>query len=109
MIAVDVQSQIEVLSKRFRHVAGDRLLDVSVKTFPVVRFENVHVDGGVRWVVRHPRVVVDSQETKNGHERIKVIFPRQCHLGGHLRYLRDDIHLTDLNHPSEHSDERGIP
>jgi hypothetical protein len=76
MIAVDVQSQIDILSTRFQRVAGDRLFDISIKTFPVIRFENVHVDGGVRWVVRHPRVVVDSQETKNVHERIKVTFPR---------------------------------
>ena len=64
MIAVEVQSQIDVLSTRFWCVAGDRLLDVSIKTFPVVMFENVQVDGGVQWVVRHQRDVVDSQETK---------------------------------------------
>ena len=84
MIPVDVQSQINILSTWFRHVAGDRLLDVSVKTFPVVRFENVHVDGGVQWVVHHPRVVVDSQKTKNVLECIEVTFLRRCHLGGHV-------------------------
>ncbi len=109
MVAVDVQSQIDVLSTRFRCVAGDRLLDVFVKTFPVVRFENTHVDGGVQWIVRHPRVVVDLKETKDVHERIKVTLPRLCHLGGHFRYLRDDVYSTDLNHPLEHSDEGGIP
>jgi len=69
MIAVDVQSQIDVLSMRFRRIAVDRFFDISIKTFPVFRFENIHVDGEVRWAVRHPRVVVDSQETKNVHER----------------------------------------
>ena len=33
MIAVDVQLQINVLSMWFRCIAGDRLLDVSMKTF----------------------------------------------------------------------------
>jgi hypothetical protein len=42
-------------------------------------------------------------------ESVEVALLWQCHLGGHLGYLRDDVHSSDLNHPSEHSDEGGVP
>ena len=69
MVAVYVQLYIDILSTQFGRVAGDRLLDVSIKAFPVVRFETfmlmVGYDGSYAiqelWLIgRKPKMCMSS-------------------------------------------------
>ena len=106
MITVNKGSQVDGLSARFRRIERDRLFDVAIEVNPwLVIIEDFVVNLGVSGVKSQTCVVLLAQIRHHIQRSDEVSLSRRSEVGRQQGNLCAQIDSTDLNAPSEYSNQ----